>query len=630
MNYSLARNADVRTAIMNAIQKAISAREVLSRVEISTEAPGNIWDLGTWMYEDSTHHLPTTWRTEIVQKDLHLRDVPTFNFYKRIVEILQGAVLKGTPGVEFGIEGDKGITREERDTDALIVQAEDALRQAGMGIPPAIGESASGGMEQDSDLNAAEQQQKDVVEYLNREWVEMSEDSRLLSELDLSVAHSCNYGFGWLSLQAGMDGKEYVRETHPQLVIYDPVAERVQDLTWVAKILVRPWTGKTAKSSRDVTIDGAWPASVTGRPESSEIQVEVWIKKGARFAGRVWRDHGMHLVMKSGSGTPLVSESEWDIPYLPMVPVILLPGERLRGDVLSKMLWQTQVRVDKTLGVLLSRVSRAAGEKYHVKRGGGATSKGAVLSETGTQNLEHPGAQIIYEEAPIEMLDAPQVPRDLVDLFHDAVRDMERIAGISQAFQGIAPKSITAGVAIQTLAEQSSQRVNRMATHMAEALKQYAQMWAAYKLAKAGHVMPPGVRVKVSLAVQEEENQRSQFQKMSDIANIWDKLPAEMLEILVDAIPGLSPANKDRLRDAIQQRKDEDEAPPPQLPQMEQGGMPGAPQLPAPAPEGNAAPPGQAAVPAPAMGMFPTAEPAPMTADGAPPYPRAVPDFLKR
>ncbi len=220
-----------------------------------------------------------------------------------------------------------------------------------------------------------------------------------------------------------------------------------------------------------------------------------------------------------------------------------------------------------------------------------------------------------------------KLPKDLVLLFRETIADMERLAGVSPAFQGVAPKGVTAGVAIQTLAENSARRVNRMASHMAESLRFFGKMWAAYELAKRGMELPPRFKVKVTLAVQEEQNRRDQFQKIRDIAEVWDKLPAEILDIIVDSIPGLTQKNKRELMTLLEKRKEmEQRAQEAQQAEREQAleaqqGEPGAPQLPAPT-----APEGGGALPAPAQASSPMGS---MGSPGAPPAPRSVPDFLR-
>lgn len=622
--YSIAgdENSAIRLAIINTIQVAAREREQLSALTIEAPAgvaeaqgaggvgaPSNIWDMGTWMYEDGTNHLPPVWRNETCPKDLHLGTVPTFNFYKRIVEILRGSVLKVLPSLEFSVEETAGDSESDVEMDGVLGRTEDTLRLSGVNIPPPA-----------VDEEEAPDEHDETVSMLNELWKETAQDSRLLAELDLCLKHDCNYGMGFIGLHRSR-GKDYIRAVHPQLVLYDASVERVQDLTWIAKISVKPRPANVQRTYGMVAIDANWPQSIMNRPISTMVFMEIWILKGTVFAGRNWEEHGAHIVL--GSDNSLVSEKAWDLDYLPLLPVSLLPGERLRGEALSQTLWSAQVRVDKTLAVLLARTSRAAGEKYQIGTdNAGPKTKGVGLTETAVSNLKHPGTQVVMSQVPITPFPPPKIPKELAALFQTAIRDMEVLAGISQAFQGIAPKSVTAGVAIQALAEQSAGRVNRMASHLAESLRLFGKMWAAYELAKRGMELPPTFKVKVTLAVMEEEDTRKQFEKIKDIAGVWESLPAELLEILVETIPGLTRENKENLLELLQRRK-EQERQALEQPEGQEGlpGQPGAP-LPAQAPEGGGAPP----APAPAPPLLGPMLPLP---PGVPPSPVGVPQLTR-
>ena len=473
--------------VLDIVGEAAREREAAAETGLGREAPGNIWDLGTWMWEPGTKHLPATWVNEVCPKDLALKDAPTLNVYRALVEQIQGGVLSAMPDLEFDAE------------------------------------------------NAG------IANILNDAWRDTTEKSRLLAELDLCVAHNCNYGAGWLGIHRNSAGEPYIRAVHPQLVVCDPAAERPQDLMWVAKLFVEN-TG-TRNDGETVLDEARWPESILPKPECSEIRMELWIRRGATFAGRSFKETGLRAVIRSGGR--IVEEEDWPHDVLPIVPVYLLPSDRMVGHSLAAVLWQAQVRVDKILGVMLSRTARSAGEKYRIARDVNAAAPGEGLTCRAEQDLKKPGVQVITSDSPIEMYAPPPVPADLVALLREAIADMERLAGISQPYQGVAPKGVTAGVAITALAGMSSRRVNRMAAHLAEALRDFGKAWAKFELTRRGIETTGDLRVKVSLEVQEEETRRKQFDAALELARAGINIPEE---VLIDLIPGLSTAKKNDIR----------------------------------------------------------------------------------
>ncbi|MBN1809993.1 MAG: hypothetical protein JW909_13070 [Planctomycetes bacterium] len=480
--------------VLDAVSEAAREREAAAEISLGREAPANTWDLGTSMWHPGTGHLPASWVNEVCPNDLRLSEAPTFNMYRALVEQIQGGVLPAVPEVEFHVESSRGVTR-------LLTDC----------------------------------------------WRDMAEKSRLLAELDLCVQHNCNYGAGWLAIHRGSAGT-CLRAVHPQLVVFDPLAERPQDLGWVAKLVVRPVAGRPLQSA--MLDEARWPDSILPRPDACEVRVELWVRRGASFAGRVFRDSGLRAVIRSGGA--VVEEEDWPHDALPLVPVYLLPSERMTGHSLAAILWKAQVRLDKILAVMLSRTARSAGEKYRIAREPGAGSPGLSLTGRAETDLRKPGVQVITSDAPIEMYAPPPVPADLVALFRQAVSDMERLAGISAPYQGIAPAGVTAGVAITALAAMSGRRVNRMAAHLAEALRDFASTWAAYELARRGVPQPDFVDVQVSLEAREEETRRRRFTAALELARAGVDIPPA---VLVELIPGLSDDMKDDIVSSIEARR---------------------------------------------------------------------------
>ena len=560
--YKLSKNTDLVASIMQTLSRALTDRESQLRIDNWKTSPTDIWEMGERMFEEGNRHLPGTWTNTVCPKELHLSEAPTYNIYKRLVEVMIAAILQSTPDVEFQLTEDTvKDTPEEQEMDGTLDGVEAQLLQMGISMPV------------EPELPDAMEATRNVVERLNREWEKFAEKSKMMGEYDSTIKNACNFGPGWMSLNAGDENDMYGRATHPQLIIFDPSAERTYEIKWIAKVFAVPWSGSPGdqKPEQSTVYDAAhWPSNILKKPAEQEMRIELWVKKGAAFAGYRWEEHGIHAVI-AGSNT-VVSEEEWNHKRFPLTQFILLPSDTIWGQSMSMMLYEAQVRADKILAFLLSRTARTAGEKYHVMKDTAETivsSRGTALTEMGSKNLTKPGVQIVYESAKIEMMPPPPVPQDLYQLWKNAIADIEKLAGLSAAYQGIPPKSVTAGKAIEELAEQSSRRVNRMATHMAEGIREFAYTWAEYELERTGEELPKGMEVKVTLSIQEEETRRDQFEKIMQVAENWETIPPELKEIVIDSIPGLTPANRKMLMDIIAQQM--------QGAQMgEQGAAPGA------------------------------------------------------
>lgn len=540
--YSLAKNPDVVADVMQYLSAAVSERENQVKIDNWKYAPRTIWEMGQHMYEDGNKHLPSQWRDTICPEELHIGEAPTWNLYKLFIEIIQAAILQASPSVEFQLESAEfEDTEEEKRLDTMMDSIEAQLAPMGISFPP------------QEPIPDAQEGMRKLIEYLNKKWDKFTEKSRLMSEYDVVIANDCNFGNGWISLNKGDDGDIYGRATHPQLIVFDPSVERKEDIQWIAKVFAVPWSRSNKKDETLSLYDSMrWPESIMKKPSEQGMRVELWIRKGTQFAGYMWEDQGIHAVI-SGNNTVL-SEEKWDMERFPLVLFTLLPSDTIWGQAMSKMLYESQVYCDKILAFIQARISRAAGEKYHVMKDAADTivsSRGTALTSVGAKNLEHPGVEVIYDSAKIEMMAPPVIPQDMLFAYREAVANMEKIAGLSAAYQGIPPKSVTAGTAIRELAEQSSRRVNRMATHMAEGIRDLAYTWAEYELAKIGRTVPEGMEIKVTLSVQEEENRRNQFEKIMNVAETWTEIPPELKEIVIDSIPGLTPANRKMLMGII-------------------------------------------------------------------------------
>jgi hypothetical protein len=205
---------------------------------------------------------------------------------------------------------------------------------------------------------------------------------------------------------------------------------------------------------------------------------------------------------------------------------------------MSELLWQAQVRVDKVLACLLARAARAAGEKYNVTDAKpGPQPRAAALSKGSVDDLKKCGTQVSYTTTAIQRFEPDHVPEDLMKLFANSVADVERLAGISQPFQGIAPKGITAGIAIQTLASMSGRRVSRMATHLAEAFKSFGHVWAIIYRGMQNKSYDKNIKIKVRMAIHEDETKAKQTQVLRELKEFGLVIPPEEL---ANMIPGIT------------------------------------------------------------------------------------------
>lgn len=524
--YTIKDNPEIATAIVKAVSDAARLREqIVADACHYKEAPGSIWDVGEKMFEDGPNHLPPAWRDTIVPKELRLSDTPTINIYKSFVEQIQSSLLSQMPGLEFVAGGEKEDIDEQRD----IIEA---FKAGDMGQVQRVMELVD-----KRDRTAF------IVKLLNMGWEALSHRSRILTELDISVEHNCNFGHGVLSLYS-FGGELYLRAVHPKMIVVDPYANKPQDIMWLAQVYCKPVN--YARTHSSIVFDTLmWPSALDPRPEDSEVVLDVWIRAGAEFAGHKWEKQGMYLRL-TGQGD-VIAEEVITTKRLPQVVYALIPSDRIYGHALSSLLWQAQVRVDKCLGIILARAGRAAGEKYHSqssRTAAGAKSTG-LSAVSNLEDLKRPGVQVIYSENQLTPLPTDHVPADLMELYRMSIADMERIAGLSQPFQGMAPQGITAGIAIQTLATMSSRRVSRMATHLVEALREFGYTWAEYFLKSIDIAMPEGVELNVHLAAMEESTQKTAWAGIIEALHAGMQVPPE---VIADLIPGLTPSVRDSLK----------------------------------------------------------------------------------
>jgi len=497
------------------------------------EAPGNVWDTGDNMWSNSANHMPSKWRTVLVPEDLGLGDVPHINIYKSFVEQISASILTSIPSLEF-IVGEK-IAEDEADME----DEQEIIEAFQQGDYESIKRTL--------EVSDARSQMGYITKALDHGWEKMSHESRALSELDLNVVHNCNYGFGCLALHT-FDDRYMMRATHPRLIIVDPYAERSSDIRVVAKVTSKQAAGGRMRSN--ISFDSiTWPDTLLPHPEMSEVVMEVWIKKGTEFAGRKWDAHGMYLKI-GGDGT-VQDESPLHAARLPLSVSSLIPSDRIYGESLSAILWQAQVRVDKVLAILLSRASRAAGEKYHSQSPNvsAGNKSGAMAGISNLEDIRKPGVRVIFSESALTPLPTDHVPSDLMEMYKLAVSDMERIAGLSQPFQGRAPQGITAGIAIQTLATMSSRRVNRMATHLVEALRDFGYIWAEHFLLSVGIKLPKDLEITVHMAAVEESTKQTTWTAIKEMLQLGIQIDPSAL---VDVVPGLTAPLREALKKSVQ------------------------------------------------------------------------------
>jgi len=474
-------------------------REEKAVLELDGGAPQNIWDMGTKMWEPGTKHLPSKWTSEIVPKDIGLNDIPYHNAYRAIVEQIQGALVGSLPDVEIAYVDE--------------------------------GEAGDLGLE------------------LTDRWHGLAAHSRLLGELDLSVQHNCNYASAWVGIHKGKNGKYSIRTVHPQIVFINPDAERIDDIDAVVKLILVP-----SDHPADLAqISGVkWPDTILKLSTNSELQVEIWIRKGATVADRDYDETGYHGVLK-GNGD-IVEEEDWPFDFLPLVPFYLIPSETLIGTSLATMLWEAQVTIDKIKAVYLGRLSRSAGEKYAIGTANASAapgSPGLAVTSRGEDDLKRAGVQVVTVDGQVTQLPLVPAPTDILACYRAAIEDLERLAGITDVFQGIQTKGSPSGVVINQLTQNSSRRVNRMATHMAEALRYLVRVWAVMELHRMGIEVddPEEIKVTVALTAIEEKTRRTQFEAIGQLLNAKVAIPPEML---VELIPNIT---KEKRKELVEQFK---------------------------------------------------------------------------
>jgi len=624
----------------------------------NSKIPDTVWTCGKYMWEPGSRHLPSEWTNTICPEHLKLKTVPTLNVYRALVEQIQGGILGSMPTLTFEVS-----TEEEPEPEVPVAPEMPGMPgmagmagmlgmhempgmagMPGMGQPPMEGEmpgmeppmggvspgmfpEAGGQMPGMPGLPEGEmepeEQAPDVGQILTDAWKQISERSRLMSELELEIEHNCNFGSGWLGIHENDNGDPTLRAVYPELVIGDQFADRPEEMQWVAKMFSEKWRGEGPKPDELQRVDELrWPDNII-KPESGMLRIEIWIRKGTTFAGRDFKDHGMHVEIRSDG--KIVTEEEWDDDDLPLIPVYLMPSNKIVGYSLAVLLWQQQVAVDKIYAVLMSKMNRAATDYIRLPSDAEKVGEpGEKLSDAESEQQNNLGVTVISSNSSMQVEGAPPIPKELVLLLDKAIAHMERLASISQPYQGIAPgEGVTAGVAIGKLVQESAKGISRKAQHLCEALRHLGKVWAKFELKRQGIEVPEGLEVKVSLQVLEEETRKTQYmgiklaqETIPDIV----KLPA-FQKIVVQTIPGLTDDQRNELLEAIEARVE----PMPGGPGVPEGmpGIEGAGPMPpggmgqgamGAMPEGPPMPP----YPAPGVGEYGQVPMPPMPAEGPP------------
>jgi hypothetical protein len=492
------------------------------------EPPGNIWDMGTFMWEPGAQHLDATWKTDVVHKDLDLKSVPTLKIYRAIVEQMQSAILPATPGVEFS-----------------YTPPEDAAAPDGSPIP-------------DGDD-------------LTDRWRNLSQHSRILGELDLVVQHSCNYGIGYMAPHVARNGNTTIRAIHPQVVAFNLDAERPDDIDWIAKLTA---VARRQGNVRDVAAKSAigWPTSILPQPDISEIRLEVWIRKGATVAGRQYTDVGWHGVIRADG--EIVEEEDWGHTWVPLIPFSLIPAERMIGTSLALKLYESQVRIDKLVAIYMSRMIDCSGrtERYGSDSQVRVGANPAVdLTSKSDASAIKAGKKIIVSDQEFQVAEPPPVPEDIANAIRFEIHLMERLAGITDVFQGWQIAGSPSGRTITKLTENASRGVNRMATHLVESYRSLCKAWAIMVLSDYGvEVDIDDIAVEVSFTALDENNRARKFDVLKSMIQVGQQIPAELI---VSVIPGLSREERDRYIALFEQQTAREE----ELAMMQKGIAPGGP-----------------------------------------------------
>lgn len=526
------QRADLKE-IFDSLTASLKERELQAKVTLgsthaeesiadmrSNGAPDNIWTLGRAMWEDGTDHLPWKWVNETVPKVLNLNIVPTINCYKALMRQVQGGLVSGMPGFEFLYD----------------------------------------------DYEAAQK--------LDAEWRKFAARSRLLGEIDSLDEDCLNYGIGYLGFT--LRGRELCGVSiDPRMVLWLPVdAARYQDIDAIFKIYT-VYVGPNRIKEHGILplLDksrGDWPVFFSERAyaEEYDIRVEFWVRPGGKIGSLEFPDEGLHAEISSDN--KVLFEEPYNIDRVPILPVTLSPTKYMIGHAMSSELWQSQVRIDKFLAKLLWCVQYAGADKWRIDTSlVSKTQEGAVpaLNMTAAASpmnqLRNGGIGIVLgSQGQVEKFEAEMSQQQLHAEYEAAKRDMEYLAGISQPYQGLEPARVTAGVAINALVRESSKRIQRMGTFLAEGLREYAMTWAKFMLASWGY-SDLNVDVIVSLIPQEENTKRQQVETLKEIADMVVKFtsvsPAMlgMMDLLVDMIPGLTLSQKTKLKEIIAQLEEQ-------------------------------------------------------------------------
>ena len=495
------------------MQLNIGRREGANAVSQRGEgAADNLWDLGTYLWEDGYKHLPTSWVTKVCPTSLNLSTVPTFNYYKALAKQVQDGVVSSAPDVEFQFDVEPG---------------ED------------IGEFVD---------------EFELAEWANEEWAKDSERSRMMAVVKRDVKYNWNYGEGWYSIKNSGSKDLRMCAVHPQLIIADPNADTYDEINWVAKVFT-----ETLAEDQPEPTDGTKLFDFETIPETmvkkgdrkkTRLLCEVWVKKGAKIGKLRFEENGIHLVVRSDNQVQM--EEPWPFTVLPVIPSVLNPGDTVTGEAMSSVLWEAQVDLDKAYAKYIAALARAGDDKYHVQiseptepnegMAVGAMGPGGIGRE-----LKDPGVQVITTNGKVELLKEGETLEKLWGAVLNAMERIGRLAGISEAYQGIEPDQATSGVAIQSLAALSSKMVQNWATNEAEGLRELGRAWVLIKLGKQGIMVDPEkINITVTL-IPNEEVTRERI--VDDIASLSERagMPPPV-EIMVDLMPRLSAKQKDKLK----------------------------------------------------------------------------------
>jgi len=533
--------------ILSYLRKVYEQRESLAAYPDSTgvDAPKNAWDMGTRMWTPGYSHLPDNWVNEVCPKNLQLREVPVLKVYRVIVEQMTAALLAAMPKVTFAVDVSPSALPTDMAAAWQAQQAVDLNIEAQIPSPTSQAAVVLPGEEPPIDAGQY------VSDILNGAWRKFTEDSRLLSEFSLAVIDSLNYSIGWLGLHT-RGSETYGKAIHPQIVLWNLDAERPYELEWVAKMVTRARedsTGALYQGLPDLNSIIAWPNDMLKKTDGQELEIEIFVRRGGLFAGHRYEDAGAHIIMRTSGEIKL--DEPWHHDKLPITPVCLEPEHGLFGTSLARELWNTQVAIDKTLAVMLSRASRASGETIQLSGlgAGGTMPEGVRLTNTDEKALTAPGTRIIAHDGDMKIFPPPPMAGEYGALLSMMISNMERIAGITPAWQGHVPRGVESGIAIMSLAKMGGRRIDRMAGHLVEAIRDFANMWASVVLDDMGLYDRGALEVRVVLEINEENTRDRQYQAVLELARAGVQLPPG---IFVDVVPGLTDAQRRTLKRDIE------------------------------------------------------------------------------